>query len=60
MKARLLGLIEVLFGCSHGKTTLPLTPRNGESAYVVCLDCGREFTYDWKTMQLGRERGVSG
>jgi predicted transcriptional regulator len=22
--------------------------------YVVCLDCGREFPYDWEKMQIKR------
>jgi len=22
--------------------------------YVVCLDCGKQFTYDWENMRLGR------
>jgi hypothetical protein len=21
--------------------------------YVVCLDCGKEFAYDWKAMRVG-------
>jgi hypothetical protein len=21
--------------------------------YVVCLDCGQEFRYDWKEMRIG-------
>lgn len=23
------------------------------SAYVVCLDCGKEFAYDWAQMRVG-------
>ena len=54
-------LIGSLFGCTHRRTTFPLTPlrsaagqaRNG--TYVACLDCGKEFTYDWKTMQIGEQ-----
>jgi hypothetical protein len=55
-----------LFGCSHRKTSFPLTPsrRTGlgasnysgqkrNSTYVVCLDCGKEFDYDWKDMRVG-------
>lgn len=58
-------LINTLFGCSHQRTTFPLTParragsnsmiatqRNG--TYVTCLDCGREFAYDWKAMRIGQ------
>jgi hypothetical protein len=57
-------LLNTLFGCSHQRTTFPLTParriagnslsgtpRNG--MYVVCLDCGKEFAYDWKAMRVG-------
>jgi hypothetical protein len=55
---RLLQWAGVL-GCSHARTTFPMTPRGNDSksdrpgTYVVCLDCGREFAYDWKTMSLG-------
>ena len=58
-------LFDTLFGCSHQRTTFPLTPsrrnagnpnsatlRNG--MYVTCLDCGREFAYDWKAMRMGQ------
>ena len=24
--------------------------------YVVCLDCGREFPYDWKEMKMVRTK----
>jgi hypothetical protein len=55
-----------LFGCSHSRTTFPQTPgRTGKSAtagrngmYVVCLDCGKEFAYDWNEMRVGRQVGV--
>lgn len=52
-------VLKTLFGCSHRRTTFPLTPaRNGVHAsartYVACLDCGQEFAYDWKTMRLGK------
>lgn len=52
-----------LFGCSHRRTTFPITRGrkfSGVSAtattnrtYVVCLDCGKEFAYDWKSMSVG-------
>jgi hypothetical protein len=61
----LQSLLDTLFGCSHQHTTFPLTParsmagasvtgkvRNG--TYVVCLDCGKEFAYDWKAMRVGQ------
>jgi hypothetical protein len=52
-----------LFSCSHQRTTFPITPgrKAGFSAlaatrsntYVVCLDCGKEFAYDWQLMKIG-------
>ena len=56
-------LINSLFGCSHRRTTFPFTPprrtlgasthamRHG--TYVVCLDCGKEFDYNWQEMRVG-------
>jgi hypothetical protein len=56
-------LLNTLFGCAHQRTTFPLTPSRKSSvfsasnhrsgAYVVCLDCGKEFAYDWKEMRVG-------
>jgi hypothetical protein len=55
--------VNLLFGCSHSKTTFPITParRSGllpaaglrHSTYVVCLDCGKEFGYNWSEMRIG-------
>jgi hypothetical protein len=46
-------VIESLFGCSHRRTTFPLTPKRAirSGAYVTCLDCGREFAYNWTEMR---------
>ena len=56
----LQALLNSLFSCSHHRTTFPLTParRNGSpgtrnGTYVVCLDCGKEFAYDWSSMRVG-------
>jgi len=46
-------LLNALFGCSHKRTTFPLTPGARKRTYVVCLDCGSEFDYNWKEMRLG-------
>ena len=50
-----------LFSCGHQRTTFPLTPARTQMApaaarngtYVVCLDCGKEFSYDWTHMRVG-------
>lgn len=56
-------LIDSLFGCSHKRITFPITINPSQrtkaggstGTYVVCLDCGGEFAYDWKEMRiLGR------
>jgi len=55
----LQSILNVLFGCSHPRTTFPLTPgrrgaaQTGSKTYVVCLDCGKEFAYDWEEMRVG-------
>ena len=57
-------LFSSLFGCSHQRTTFPLTPGRKTAGYtaantartntyVVCLDCGKEFAYDWNGMRIG-------
>jgi hypothetical protein len=62
MIAWLNWLFEALFGCSHKRTTFPITPtrrsqvssdgQRKKATYVVCLDCGKEFDYNWKEMRL--------
>ncbi|HLK48000.1 MAG TPA: hypothetical protein VKT49_07690 [Bryobacteraceae bacterium] len=47
-----------IFRCSHKRLTLPMTPvaKTGVPSgkpYVVCLDCGSQFEYDWKEMRVG-------
>ncbi len=58
-------ILSAIFGCSHGRTTFPITPgRKPVSAgahrhgtYVVCLDCGQEFSYNWDEMRVGEPVG---
>ena len=52
-------LLNVMFGCSHKRTTFPITRRSQISTggtrtgtYVVCLECGQEFAYNWKDMRM--------
>lgn len=46
------------FDCRHKRLTWPLTPMkkpgmpSGET-YVVCLDCAKQFVYDWDNMRTG-------
>ena len=28
--------------------------------YVVCLDCGKQFSYDWENMRIGKAVDISG
>ena len=53
-------LLSALFGCSHRRTTFPITPARragfgslNKGTYVVCLDCGKEFGYNWQQMKVG-------
>jgi len=54
-------IMDTMFGCRHSRYSFPLTIRAGSrrantgartGTYVTCLDCGREFTYDWQTMHI--------
>ena len=68
VRVRLGGLADWLYGCSHRRTTFPITLRAGVSVdgqqsaqaetYVVCLECGRHFGYDWTTMRMTRQRAA--
>jgi len=64
-----MSLFDLVFGCSHKHCSFPITVRGklrrSEAAsvtgtYVVCLDCGREFPYDWQQMKLIRSTPESG
>ena len=63
-----MGLLDALFGCPHKKLSFPITVRGSRrrmkaasitGTYVVCLDCGHEFPYDWNEMKVIREWSVS-
>jgi hypothetical protein len=54
-------LLDTLFGCKHSRFSFPISvrPRSGRVAaasltgtYVACLDCGREFPYNWQDMKV--------
>ena len=54
-------LIDALFGCRHSRYSFPRTIRGTArrpqaaaltGTYVACLDCGREFAYDWQAMKV--------
>src|SRR5579884_2111669 len=52
-------VLNLLFNCPHRHLTRPITPvrKNGVAhaeTYVVCLDCAKQFTYDLKTMRMGK------
>jgi hypothetical protein len=58
---RLMKLFDVVFGCSHKRCSFPITVRGKQrrsaaasvtGTYVVCLDCGQEFAYDWNEMKM--------
>ena len=52
-----------LFGCAHSRCTFPITlieSGRHSNTYVVCLDCGREFDYDWERMKVASARQSQG
>jgi predicted transcriptional regulator len=62
-----------IFACRHKHTSVPFPAvmASASSAtldenleqpvtsdhYVVCLECGKRFSYDWSQMRLVRNRG---
>lgn len=65
MVEKILQLLHVV--CSHRNTSKPFAAATavstgttgewdavgtGPSHYVVCLDCGRKFAYDWSNMRV--------
>lgn len=67
MVNRILQLLSIR--CSHKKISQPFaassdtrrskssdwdTPIPAGRHYVVCLDCGQKFEYDWKNMRMMR------
>ena len=51
----LLRVFDAVFGCRH-RLSLPITAFAGKPrrrrTYVVCLECGSEFDYDWQQMKV--------
>ncbi len=55
-------MLDMLFGCWHKRYSFPITTKKGSvppneaarvtGTYVVCLDCGKEFPYDWSKMKV--------
>jgi hypothetical protein len=62
----MFSFVSSMFGCSHQHCTFPITAKRPASVlsqgapqgapikttYIVCLDCGQEFPYDWKQMKM--------
>ena len=49
--------LNLIFRCPHRRLTRPVTPVSKEShseTYVVCLDCGKQFSYDVREMRIGK------
>lgn len=54
-------MLDFLFGCAHKNYSFPITAKSGKrknqaasvtGTYVVCLECGKEFPYDWREMKV--------
>jgi hypothetical protein len=54
-------LYDLVFGCTHRNYSFPRTAKGAArriqaasltGTYVVCLDCGKEFAYDWQGMRI--------
>ena len=54
-------VLEAIFGCHHPRYSFPVTIRGAArrtqaasltGTYVACLECGKEFPYDWQEMKV--------
>ena len=63
-----VSLLDLVFGCSHKRCSFPITVRGKArrspaasvtGTYIVCLDCGKEFPYDWKQMKMVSAKSVA-
>ena len=54
-------LFDAVFGCKHTDYSFPISVRPSSrrnaaarltGTYVACLDCGKEFPYDWQEMKV--------
>jgi hypothetical protein len=54
-------LFDSFFGCKHSRYTFPISVRPASrrksaarltGTYVACLDCGKEFPYNWEEMKV--------
>lgn len=45
-----LKLLAKLFWCRHERLSFPITLNL--KTYVVCLECGSEWKYDWQSMRV--------
>ena len=55
-----------LFWCKHRNISFPQTPKRATNraaqltgTYIVCLNCGKEFSYDWEKMELINEESLN-
>ncbi len=58
-------ILELFLGCFHKRYSFPFSTRDlkkkpdaalATGTYVVCLDCGKELSYDWEEMKVLSER----
>lgn len=58
-------LASLLFRCRHRHLSRPMSSRRppvepgaasskDQAGYIVCLDCGKRFTYDHNTLSMGK------
>jgi hypothetical protein len=54
-------LFDSFFGCKHSHYSFPISVKPAlrrntaaklTGTYVACLDCGKEFPYDWQDMRV--------
>ena len=63
-----MSILNWLFGCRHERMGFPISPRRRKrvnpaaiqtGTYIVCLDCGKEWPYDWARMKIAKAKTFS-
>jgi hypothetical protein len=49
-------ILTFFFRCRHEHRTFPQT-RDGKTT-CCCLDCGKEYIYDWREMRLVEDKAA--
>ena len=45
-------ILDLLFGCTHARCSFPQTDKKTGTTHVACLECGKDFPYDFSALEV--------